>query len=79
MILWMDLENIISEVRQRKANTVWYHLYVESKKNNTNESIYKTNRLTDTESKLSVTKVEMEEVGINQEDGINRYKLLYIK
>ena len=52
---------------------------MESKKNNTNESIYKTNRLTDTESKLSVTKVEMEEVGINQEDGINRYKLLYIK
>ena len=41
--------------------------------------MYKTNRLRDTESKLLVTKVEMEEVGINQEYGINRYKLLYIK
>ena len=30
---WMDLEIIIlSEVRQRKTNIIWYHLYVESKK-----------------------------------------------
>ena len=30
---WVDLEMIIlSEVRQRKTNTTWYHLYVESKK-----------------------------------------------
>ena len=30
---WMDLEGImLSEVTQRKTNTVWYHLYVESKK-----------------------------------------------
>ena len=30
---WMDLENIrISEVRERKTNIIWYHLYVESKK-----------------------------------------------
>ena len=29
---WMDLEIItLSEVRQRKTNTIWYHLYVESK------------------------------------------------
>ena len=29
---WMDLEIIIlSEVSQRKTNTIWYHLYVESK------------------------------------------------
>ena len=27
---WMDLEIIIlSEVRQRKMNSIWYHLYVE--------------------------------------------------
>ena len=32
-----------------------HHLYMESKKN-TNESIYKTDRLIDTESKLRVTK-----------------------
>ena len=30
---WMDLEIIIlSEVRQRKTNIIWYHLYVDSKK-----------------------------------------------
>ena len=30
---WMDLEIVLlSEVRQRKRNIVWYHLYVESKK-----------------------------------------------
>ena len=28
--------------KQRKTNTVWYHLYVELKNNNTNECIYKT-------------------------------------
>ena len=33
----------MQQVRQRRTNTVWYHLYVESK-NNTNESIYKTNQ-----------------------------------
>ena len=30
---WTDEEGImLSGVRQRKANTVWYHLYVETKK-----------------------------------------------
>ena len=30
---WMDLEIIVlSEVRQRKTNIIWYHLYAESKK-----------------------------------------------
>ena len=39
---WIDLEIvIISEVRQGKSNTIWYHLYVESIKNGTNELIYK--------------------------------------
>ena len=41
---WMDLEIIIlSEVRQRKTNIIWYHLYVESKKkNDADELTYKT-------------------------------------
>ena len=44
---WMDLEIVIlSEVRQRKTDMVWYSLYVESKKkrkkNDTNELVYKT-------------------------------------
>ena len=39
----MDLEIIIlSEVSQRKTNNIWYHLHVESKKNDTNELTYKT-------------------------------------
>ena len=39
---WMDLEiNKLSEVSQRKTNIISYHLYVESKKNDTNELIYK--------------------------------------
>ena len=30
---WMDLKGVMpSEISQRKTNTVWYHLYVESKK-----------------------------------------------
>ena len=30
---WMDLEiTIVSEVSQAKTNTIWSHLYVESKK-----------------------------------------------
>ena len=38
-----DLENIIlSEVSQTEKENLWYHLCVEYKKNNTNESIYKT-------------------------------------
>ena len=40
---WMDLEIIVlSEVNQTKTNTIWYHLYVESKKKDANELIYKT-------------------------------------
>ena len=41
----MDLEIIIlSEIRQVKTNIKCYHLYVESKKNDTNEHISKTER-----------------------------------
>ena len=37
----MDLEKIkLSEVSQKKIN-IWYHLHMESKKNYTNELIYK--------------------------------------
>ena len=40
---WMDMEiHILSEVNQRKTNTVWYLTYVESKNTDTNEIIYKT-------------------------------------
>ena len=49
---WMDLEIIrLSEVSQTKINII-FHLYTESKKNDTNDLIYKTNWLIDPESKL---------------------------
>ena len=39
---WMYLDIIIvSEVSQTKTNIIWYHIYAESKKNDTNELIYK--------------------------------------
>ena len=46
----MDLETVTqSEVSQ--TNIIWYCLYVTSKENGTNESIYKTERVTDRENK----------------------------
>ena len=49
---WMDLEIIrLSEVSQTKIKII-FHLYTESKKNDTNDLIYKTNWLIDPESKL---------------------------
>ena len=39
----MDLEIItLSEVSQTETNIIWYCLYVESKENDTDEFIYKT-------------------------------------
>ena len=58
----MDLEIIIfGEVSQTKTNVIWYHLNVKSK-NNTNESVYKTETLKDIRNKVMVTK-EKSEVG----------------
>ena len=58
---WMYLEIIIlSEVSQTETNTIWYHSYMESKKNDTNGLIYKTETNSQTENKLMVTKVGRE-------------------
>ena len=39
----MNLEIIIlSEISRRKTNIIRYHLYIESKKKDTNDFIYKT-------------------------------------
>ena len=77
---WMDLEIIIlSEVNQ--TNIICYGLYVESKENDTNELIYKT----DTDSQTSKTNLWLPKgkVGaggqINREFGIDIYTLLYLK
>ena len=57
----MDLEIIIlNEVKPKKTNTIWYNLHAESKKKDTNELIYKTNRLTDIENKLIITNGDSE-------------------
>ena len=49
---WMDLEGImLSETSQRKTNTVWYHIHMESKKYNKLVDM-KRSRLTDVENKL---------------------------
>ena len=56
---WMGLEIIIlSELSQTKTDIILYHLHVESKKNDTNELIYKTelDSQTDIENKLIVSK-----------------------
>ena len=42
--MWIDWREIIklSEVSHTKTNIIWYCLYIESKKNDTNKFIYKT-------------------------------------
>ena len=55
---------MLSKISQRKTNTVWFHLYVETKKQNKQQN---WNRLTDTENKCMVAKGdggrEMSEIG----------------
>ena len=42
---WMDIDIIIlSEASQTKTNIIWYHFYVESKKSDKSELIYKTEK-----------------------------------
>ena len=50
---WMDLETIIlREVSQRKTDTIWYHLYVESKMWHKWTYLRNRNRLTEIENRL---------------------------
>ena len=53
--IWMDVEIIILSEVSQKTNITWISLYVESKKNNTDELIYR-NRLI--ENKLMVNEGE---------------------
>ena len=54
---WMDLEIIIlSEVSQERERQIWYHLYVDSKKDDIRTYLQNSNRLTDIENKLMATK-----------------------
>ena len=57
----MDLEIIIlNELSQTKTNTIGYQFFVNPKNDQVNRKtvIYKTERLTDIENKLMVTKEE---------------------
>ena len=52
---WMDPKIIIlSKIRTRKTNTVWYHLYVESKIQHKWIYLWNRNRLTDIENRAVV-------------------------
>ena len=53
----MDLESVIlSEVSQRKTNTIWYHLYAESEKWYKWTYLQNRNRLTNLEKNLQLPK-----------------------
>ena len=73
VVLYMYIYSNMDEPRdyhtkwcKSKTNTIWYHLYVESKKNDTNElNLQNRNRLTDLENKLMVTEGERLWGGIN--------------
>ena len=57
--VWMDLDIIIrNEVSQKKTNTIWYHLYMESKTRHKWIYLWNRNRLTNIENRLVVTKWE---------------------
>ena len=73
---WMDTEIIIlSEVRQRKTNTNWYHLYVEPKKK-IEINLFAGQKQTDFENKLTT----MGQVGrIEWGFGIGKCTLWYME
>ena len=55
--MWMDLEILVlSEVRQRKLNIIWYCLHVESKTRLKWTYLQSRKRVTDAENKLMVTR-----------------------
>ena len=79
--IWMELEFVmLSEVSQTKRNIMQYHLYVESKKNDTNALILNTNRFTNLENELKDTRENV--VWGRDSSGVwncHVYTLLYLK
>ena len=72
-VTWMHLEIItLRVVSQRKTNTTWYHLYVESKIWHKWTYLRNRNRLTDIENRLVVAK--RDELGVCQMQTI-RYRM----
>ena len=78
---WMQLEIIIlSEVRKRKTNTIWDHLYVESKIWHKWTYLQNRNRLiVDIENRLVVAKGEGGGRGVDWVFAISRCKLLHLE
>ena len=71
---WMDLEIVIlSEVRQRKTNIIWYCLHVESKKR------VQMNLSTNKDVENNLWLPGGRGWGISWETGIDIYTLLYTK
>ena len=77
---WMNLGIIILSgvIRKIMTNTVWYHLYVESKIWCKLTYLWNRNRLWDIENRLMVAKGEGCGGEMDWEFGISRSKLLYI-
>ena len=75
---WMQLEIIIlSEINHKETNTMWCHLYVESKIWHNWTHLQNRNRLTDVETRLVVAKSR--ESGMDWEFGVGRCKLLHLE
>ena len=76
----MNLEIILpSKVRQKDTDTIWYHLYVESKIWHKWTYLWKRNKPTDIENRLVIAEGEGNGEGKDWEFGMSRCKLLYIE
>ena len=78
--IWMQLEILIlNEIRKRKINTIWYHLYVESKIWHKWTYLWNRNSLTDIENRLVAAKGEAGGSGMDWEFRVSRCKLLHLE
>ena len=76
----MQLEILIlSEVHQKEEDIPHDITYMWNLKYGTNESVYKTNELTDIENRLVVAKREVGGSGMDKELGFSRYKPLRLE
>ena len=76
--IWIEII-ILSEVRKRMTNTVWYHLYVDAKIWYRWTYLQNRNRLTDIENRFVVDKGEEGGIGLDWEFEFSRCKLLCLE
>ena len=69
----MDLEMIIVSVVGQTKTNIWYHLHVESEKNDTNELIYKTE--TDPQTKRMNLYLSGGQDGVRDRSGIRDWHI----